>query len=108
MESNWPLRNRLIGYQTLEPNLNFISFSRAIHPIKYYRDYINHNIRPDGRKFDKFRPIRINVNSIGTADGSAIVKLGNTTVVCGIKAVSNVTKLNSKPNQCDRLIVNEW
>ena len=28
----------------------------------------------------------VNVGSINTADGSAIVKLGNTTVVCGIKA----------------------
>lgn len=25
--------------------------------------------------------------SISTADGSALVKLGNTTVICGIKAV---------------------
>lgn len=64
---------------------------RIIHPIKYYRNYIAHNIRPDGREFEAFRPIRINVKSIGTADGSSIVKLGNTTVICGIKAViSNV------------------
>jgi exosome complex component RRP43 len=34
----------------------------------------------------KFRPIILNVNSIETANGSAIVKIGNTTVVCGIKA----------------------
>lgn len=60
---------------------------RIIHPKKYYRNYLAHSIRPDGREFDAFRPIRINVKSIGTADGSSIVKLGNTTVVCGIKAV---------------------
>lgn len=34
----------------------------------------------------QYRPTGINVNSIHTADGSAIVKLGNTTVICGIKA----------------------
>jgi len=28
--------------------------------------------------------------SISTAEGSALVKLGNTTVVCGVKAVSIV------------------
>lgn len=66
---------------------NSLNFCRTIHPVKYFRDYINYNIRPDGREFDKFRPVRINIKSIGTADGSAIVKLGNTTVVCGIKAV---------------------
>lgn len=47
-----------------------------------------HNIRPDGRELLKYRPVVINVNSIQTADGSAIAKFGGTTVVCGIKAVS--------------------
>lgn len=60
---------------------------RVIHPVKYYRDFLNHEIRPDGRELDQFRPIVLNVNSIGTSDGSAIVKIGKTTVVCGIKAV---------------------
>ncbi|CAH1105303.1 unnamed protein product [Psylliodes chrysocephalus] len=59
---------------------------KSLHPIKYYRDYLAHGIRPDGREFNKFRPILLNVGSIDTADGSAIAKVGNTTVVCGIKA----------------------
>jgi len=59
---------------------------KIIHPVKYYRDYVNNDIRPDGRGLNQFRPAIINVSSIGTADGSAIVKIGNTTVVCGIKA----------------------
>lgn len=59
---------------------------KVIHPVKYYRDYLNHNIRPDGREFDKWRPVAINIGSITTADGSAIVKIGNTNVVCGIRA----------------------
>ncbi|XP_044729332.1 exosome complex component RRP43-like [Chrysoperla carnea] len=59
---------------------------KAINPVKYYKDYLSNNIRPDGRNFTKFRSIALNVDSISTADGSAIVKLGNTTVVCGIKA----------------------
>lgn len=41
----------------------------------------------DGRKFLSFRPISINVSSIVQADSSAIFKLGDTTAVCGIKAV---------------------
>lgn len=59
---------------------------RIIHPVKYYRDFLSHDLRPDGRELDQFRPVVINMDSIGTADGSAIVKLGNTAVVCGIKA----------------------
>jgi exosome complex RNA-binding protein Rrp42 (RNase PH superfamily) len=34
--------------------------------------------------------VSLNVGSIKTAEGSAIVKIGNTVVVCGIKAVSGV------------------
>ncbi|XP_055598234.1 exosome complex component RRP43-like [Uranotaenia lowii] len=59
---------------------------KKIHPVKYYRDYLEHNIRPDGREIADLRPLAINFGSIHSADGSAIVKIGNTTVVCGIKA----------------------
>lgn len=68
-------------------NMNLLC--RTLHPVKYYRDYLSHGVRPDGRGFDKFRPIILNLGSIDTADGSAIAKIGQTTVVCGIKAVSN-------------------
>jgi 3' exoribonuclease family, domain 1 len=68
--------------------INTFCFSRIIHPVKYFRDYLKQDVRPDGRQFLQFRTLAINADSIGTADGSAIVKVGNTTVVCGIKAVS--------------------
>ncbi|RLG81527.1 MAG: exosome complex component Rrp42 [Thermoprotei archaeon] len=41
--------------------------------------------RIDGRKFEDYRNIWIAVNPIPKAEGSALVKLGNTTVVTGIK-----------------------
>ncbi|XP_022920170.1 exosome complex component RRP43-like [Onthophagus taurus] len=59
---------------------------KYLHPLKYHRDYVAHGVRPDGREFNKFRPVIINASSISTADGSAIAKVGRTTVVCGIKA----------------------
>lgn len=37
-----------------------------------------------------FRDTLLNLCSIHTADGSAVVKIGNTSVICGIKAVSRV------------------
>jgi len=43
-------------------------------------------VRPDGRGFLEFRDCSINVGSISTADGSSLVRLGDTTVVCGVKA----------------------
>lgn len=44
------------------------------------------NCRPDGRELGEFRTTTVNIGSITTADGSALVKLGNTTVICGVKA----------------------
>lgn len=43
-------------------------------------------MRPDGRGASSFRPVSLNINSITTADGSAIIKIGKTTVICAIKA----------------------
>lgn len=59
---------------------------KEIHPVKYYRDYLQKHIRPDGRDLQGTRPLQLNVDSIKIADGSATVKLGNTIMVCGIKA----------------------
>uniref|UniRef100_A0A8D0LBL6 Exosome complex component RRP43 n=1 Tax=Sphenodon punctatus TaxID=8508 RepID=A0A8D0LBL6_SPHPU len=44
------------------------------------------NCRPYGRELGEFRTTTVNIGSIATADGSALVKLGNTTVICGVKA----------------------
>ncbi|XP_011556648.3 exosome complex component RRP43 [Plutella xylostella] len=58
---------------------------KLIHPVKYFNDYVSRDTRPDGRKFDEQRNVRLNIDSLKTADSSAVVKCGNTTVVCGIK-----------------------
>ncbi|KAJ8978305.1 hypothetical protein NQ317_008177 [Molorchus minor] len=71
---------------------------KSLHPIKYYRDCLAHDIRPDGRAFDKFRPVLLNIGSIDTTDGSAIAKVGKTTIVCGIKAELCKPKADT-PNQ---------
>uniref|UniRef100_A0A1B6CB03 Ribosomal RNA-processing protein 43 n=1 Tax=Clastoptera arizonana TaxID=38151 RepID=A0A1B6CB03_9HEMI len=62
------------------------AFYKNVHPTKFYRDYLAHDIRPDGRGLQTFRPVSVNVGTITTAEGSAVIKIGNTTVVCGIKA----------------------
>lgn len=43
------------------------------------------NKRMDGRGLEDFRPLSIEVGIIGKADGSALVKLGNTSILTGIK-----------------------
>ncbi|XP_032448921.1 LOW QUALITY PROTEIN: exosome complex component RRP43-like, partial [Lynx canadensis] len=47
---------------------------------------LNEHCRPDGGELGEFRTTSVNIGSISTADGSTLVKLGNTTLICGIKA----------------------
>jgi exosome complex component RRP42 len=55
------------------------------------KDYISKLLakgaRADGRKFDEMRPLTIETNFIGSAEGSARVTLGNTQVVVGVKLI---------------------
>ncbi|KAK2464837.1 hypothetical protein APHAL10511_003136 [Amanita phalloides] len=59
---------------------------QRLHPRVYLERFVAEDVRPDGRRFDEWRDISINIGSISTANGSALVRLGHTTVVCGVKA----------------------
>ncbi|XP_027530307.1 exosome complex component RRP43-like [Neopelma chrysocephalum] len=59
---------------------------KTVEPLEYYKRFLKENCRPDGRELGEFRATTVNIGSITTADGSALVKLGNTTVICGVKA----------------------
>ena len=59
---------------------------KKLQTEEYFRQFYAKNTRPDGRKgLVSSRPVTISVGSISTADGSSIVKQGETVVVCGIK-----------------------
>ncbi|XP_038617545.1 exosome complex component RRP43 [Tachyglossus aculeatus] len=72
-EVTWSPRTMATGFKTVEP-------------LEYYRRFLKENCRPDGRELGEFRTTTVNIGSISTADGSALAKLGNTTVICGVKA----------------------
>ncbi|KAF7432632.1 hypothetical protein PC9H_004574 [Pleurotus ostreatus] len=59
---------------------------QRLHPRAYFERFVAEKVRPDGREFHEWRDVSVNVGSISTANGSALVRLGNTTVVCGVKA----------------------
>ncbi|KAF9185441.1 Exosome complex component RRP43 [Haplosporangium sp. Z 767] len=71
---------------------------QKLHPIEYFRKFVSQGVRPDGRLLNGFRPTTVHVGVITTANGSAMVRLGGTTVVCGIKAEVAEPKLDS-PDQ---------
>jgi exosome complex component RRP43 len=64
---------------------NFEIFSR-IQPHEYLKRFLIQQVRPDGRLLNQFRKTMITSGAISTANASAMVRLGGTTVVCGIKA----------------------
>ncbi|KAJ9080400.1 hypothetical protein DSO57_1025423 [Entomophthora muscae] len=59
---------------------------QRVHPKEYLKKYLVKGIRPDGRDFLETRGLRITPASISTANGSSVVRIGKTIVVCGIKA----------------------
>jgi exosome complex component RRP42 len=55
---------------------------------EFISDLLRKGERLDGRAFDEYRDIEIEVNVVAAkAEGSAIVRLGNTTVVAGVKVL---------------------
>lgn len=76
---------------------NLEIFSR-IQPHEYLKRFLDQSVRPDGRLLNQFRKTMITSGAISTANASAMVRLGGTTVVCGIKAEVCEPKV-SVPNQ---------
>ncbi|KAH7108048.1 ribosomal protein S5 domain 2-type protein [Auriculariales sp. MPI-PUGE-AT-0066] len=66
-------------------NMDALIFQR-LHPKAYLERFLGKGFRPDGRRTADWRDLSFNVGSISTAHGSALVRLGDTTVVAGVKA----------------------
>ncbi|KAJ2480123.1 hypothetical protein IWW56_002673 [Coemansia sp. RSA 2131] len=71
---------------------------KRIHPVEFQRRFLSQDTRHDGRAFLQFRATHVVKGTIGTAQGSATVRIGNTTVVCGIKAEVSEPDVNT-PDQ---------
>ena len=69
----------------MTPDLNAQIYQR-LHPRAYFERFLAEQVRPDSREAEEWRDIFVHVGSISTADGSALVRLGETTIVCGVKA----------------------
>lgn len=52
--------------------------SRHIFPIHFYEKHLLESIRPDGRHLSHARHTTVAFGPVSTADGSALVKIGDT------------------------------
>lgn len=59
---------------------------RVLRPFEYHCHLISKKQRADGRGLDNSREVRLETDAITTADASSLVKLGNTSLICGCKA----------------------
>ncbi|BGP22360.1 exosome complex component RRP43 [Rhodotorula toruloides] len=64
---------------------------RSLFPQPYLERFISQGVRPDGRPVgeqaaaaDSWRDVSVNIGSVSTAPSSALVRLGKTSVVCGV------------------------
>ncbi|SNX86718.1 related to Exosome complex exonuclease RRP43 [Melanopsichium pennsylvanicum] len=59
---------------------------KRLHPVSYLSRFLDSSIREDGRALAAFRDATLTLGSISTADGSAFVRIGNTSCIAAIKA----------------------
>ena len=58
---------------------------KRLYPHEYYAKFISEGARPDGRPLARARPSSVAIGVAGTAHGSALVKVGRTTVMAAVK-----------------------
>lgn len=66
--------------------MQIIDINKATQPYEYYLKFIKENCRPDNRRLSDIRQFNVINDCISTVNGSSLVKLGSTTVICGISA----------------------
>lgn len=71
---------------------------KRLHPISYLSRFLDSSIREDGRTLSEFRQATLALGSISTSDGSAFVRVGNTSCIAAVKAEIAVPQL-SRPRE---------
>ncbi|KAB1222477.1 Exosome complex component RRP43 [Morella rubra] len=58
---------------------------RRLFPLRFYERHLAESIRPDGRPLGSARETSIAPGAVASADGSALAKIGSTTMLAAIK-----------------------
>ena len=58
---------------------------KKLYPKEFFAKFIEDGIRPDGRPVGRCRPTTIALGVVSTADSSALVKIGSTAALAGVK-----------------------
>ncbi|KAJ3671768.1 hypothetical protein LUZ60_007847 [Juncus effusus] len=58
---------------------------RRLFPLPFYERHLAESLRPDGRPLGAARDTTVSLGPVSSADGSALVKIGETTMLAAIK-----------------------
>ncbi|PNH02688.1 Exosome complex component RRP43 [Tetrabaena socialis] len=58
---------------------------KKLYPEQFFDRFLSEGIRPDGRPLGRTRAVTIGAGAVTSTDGSALVKIGRTTVLAGVK-----------------------
>mmetsp|Transcript_8350 Transcript_8350/g.16073 ORF Transcript_8350/g.16073 Transcript_8350/m.16073 type:complete len:301 (-) Transcript_8350:61-963(-) len=70
---------------TVDDNLLQAAAFRRLYPEQYYDKFINQGTRPDGRPLATCRTATIGLGPISSTDASSLIKIGNSSVLVGLK-----------------------
>ncbi|RZB98660.1 Exosome complex component RRP43 isoform A [Glycine soja] len=73
---------------------------RRLFPLRYFERHLAESIRPDGRPLGKARETSIFLGAVASANGSALVKIGSTTILTAIKMEVMTPSLESPDEGC--------
>ncbi|GMN54723.1 hypothetical protein TIFTF001_023852 [Ficus carica] len=90
-----------MGYSNASGDLSSemeVDAFRRLFPLRFYERHLAELIRPDGRALGKARDTTIALGAVASADGSALAKIGLTTMLAAIK-MEVMTPLKESPDE---------
>ncbi|KAK2653151.1 hypothetical protein Ddye_013007 [Dipteronia dyeriana] len=87
------------AYEDLSSEMEVDAF-RRLFPLRYFERHLTESIRPDARPLRKARDTTIALGAVASADGSALAKIGSTTMLAAIKMEVMTPSLESPDEGC--------
>lgn len=73
---------------------------RRLFPLRFYERHLTESIRPDGRPLGRARDTTIALGAVASAEGSALAKIGSTTMLAAIKMEVMTPSMDSPDEGC--------
>ncbi|KAL6007249.1 hypothetical protein ACLOJK_032745 [Asimina triloba] len=73
---------------------------RRLFPLRFYERHLLESVRPDARPLSRARETTLALGAVASADGSALAKIGHTTMLAGIKLEIMTPALESPDEGC--------